>query len=277
MSKKTSKKAVAKKESQELATGFDFMEDVGGGMEGTDKDSFAIPFLRVLQKISPQCDEADAAYVEGAKGGMLYNSVTGELFDGKEGVLFTPCAFQRRFLRWAPRGSDAGFKGELKPEDAAEMRADGRAVDTEDGLLIPTEDGELSAKKCDRLVDTRSHFGLVIGDEKISQVVLPLTSTQIKKSKQLMSMLNEAKVQGPNGLVTPPTWMNKMRITTVLESNDQGSWYGVRFAAEGFIEDKTLYDAGKSFHAAITAGEAKANFAEEEGGAAAPAATDDKF
>ena len=93
-------------------------------------------------------------------------------------------------------------------------------------------------------------------------MLLPLSSTQIKRSKQLMSMLSSAKVQGPKGLVTPPTWMNKIKITTGLESNDQGSWYGVRLEADGFIQDKDLYEAGKAFHEAIAAGEAKANFAE---------------
>lgn len=272
----TKNSAVAKKDqSTEVAMPFDFMADVGGGMEGADKDSFAIPFLRVLQKISPQCDEADAAYVEGAKGGMLFNSVTGKLYDGKEGVTFLPCAFQRRFLQWAPRGAEgAGFRGELMPEDVAQMRADQRVVELDGRLFVADADGDVSEKKSDRLMDTRSHFGLLVDDESITQVLLPLSSTQIKKSKQLMSMLSSAKVQGPQGMVTPPTWMNRIKITTVLESNDQGSWYGVRFEADGFIQDKGLYEAGKAFHEAIAAGEAKANFAEARDEAAP---SSDKF
>lgn len=249
------KKAMAKKESTELQAGFDFMQDIGGGMEGADKDSFAIPFMRVLQKISPQCDEADAAYVEGAKGGKFFNSVTGELTDE---ILFVPCAFQRRFLRWAPRGSEQGFKGELMPEEVAQMRADGIVTEL-DGKLYVSE--EPNPKRDDRLVDTRSHFGLVLTDEGWSQVLMPLSSTQIKKSKQLMSILSSAKVRGPNGLVTPPTWMNKVKVTSVQESNDQGSWYGVKFEHAGYVDDADLYAAGKAFHDSITAGELKANYA----------------
>lgn len=251
----TSKQPTKKKATEEkdvmIIEGVDFAADAGGGMEEADKDSFAIPFLRVLQKISPQCDEADAQYIKGAKGGMLYNSVTGELYKGDEGVLFLPCAFQRRFIQWAPRGAEGGYRGEHMPEDVAEMRNNGELYE-EDGALYTSD-----AKGADRLVDTRSHFGIVVEEKGNSQVVMPLASTQIKKSKQLMSMLSSAKVKTKKGLVTPPTWMNKIRITTVLESNDQGSWYGVKFTHEGFINDADLYVAGKSFHDTIVAGQAR--------------------
>lgn len=276
MSKTTKKDVVTQNESRDLVLDlpFDIGDDIGDGMEGADKDSFAIPFLRVLQKISPQCDEADAAYVEGAKGGMLYNSVTNQLYDGKEGVIFLPCAFQRRFLQWAPRGTEGGFRGELLPEQVAHMRDEGKIVELDGRLYIPDDNGEVSEKKSDRVVDTRSHFGLVVEEDSITQVLLTLASTQIKKSKQLMSILSAAKVKTAAGLVTPPTWMNQVRITTVLESNDQGSWYGVKFEPAGFVTSKEVYDAGKAFHEAISAGEAKANFAEA---ADAPANNTDKF
>ena len=245
----------------------DWMNDVGAGLEGADKDSFAIPFLRVIQKMSPQVDESDAAYVPEAKAGMFMNSVTGELFDGKEGVLFIPCAFQRRFLRWGPRsGEGSGFKGELMPEEVALMRDRGEIAELERRLYAPGSDGKVNPKTSDRFSDTRSHFGLLLrADGTFSRVLLALGSTQIKKSKQMISMLSEAKVQTARGALTPPTWMNIFRITTVVESNDEGSWHGVKPEAAGFVDRADVYEAGKAFNAAISAGEAKANFAEAEG------------
>jgi hypothetical protein len=263
----TKKNEVATTDQQKaIALPMDFMADLGAGMEGADKDSYAIPFLRVLQKTSPQCDEADAAYIDSARPGMFYNSVTNKLYDGKAGVTFLPCAFQRRFMRWAPRNAEnGGFKGEYMPEDVAQMRMEGKLVEQDGRLFVPDSDGEVSDKRSDRMADTRSHFGLVVeSDGGASSVVLPLTSTQIKKSKQLMSMLSAVKVQGPSGMVTPPTWLNRIKLTTVLESNDQGSWYGVRVEGDGFVDNAELYAAGKDFHAAIVAGEAKANYAEAE-------------
>lgn len=265
--KKTSKKAPAKREQNLPAMPFDFAADAGAGMEGADKDSFAIPFLRVIQKTSPQVDEADAEYMEEAKVGMFINTVTNKLYDGKEvGLHFLPCAFQRRFLLWAPRDSDGGFKGEFLPEQVAALRDEGKAVELDGSLFLADDDGKVSEKKSDKFSDTRSHFGIAVDAEGNSMMVLlALTSTQIKKSKQLMSIMQEAKLATENGMVTPPTWMNKIKMTTVLESNDQGSWYGVRFEADGFIDSADLYNAGKAFHEQIAAGEAGANYAEADG------------
>lgn len=262
--KSTTKTEIAEKKSTDIVdptTIIDFA-DAGGGMENADKESYAIPFLTVLQKISPQVDEDDGAYVPGAKGGMLYNTVTQSLYDGKEGVTFIPCAYQRRFLHWGPRGSESGgFKGEVMPEDAAAMRERGEVVEYEGKLYFPTADGEINPKKCDLLADTRLHFGLLLNEEgHATEVLLSLSSTQIKKSKQLMSALNAVKVNGPKGAVTPPTWMNRVVLTVVPESNDKGSWYGIRPTLDGFIASKELYDAGKRFHDLIAAGEAKVNF-----------------
>jgi len=277
----TAKKDVAKKEEQntEVAT-MDFMyEDSGAGMETADKDSFAIPFLSVLQKISPQVDEAEAEYVEGAKAGMLLNTVTQKLYDGKTGVIFLPCAYQRRFLRWGPRGTaDGGFKGEVMPEEAARMKGAGEVIDREGRLYFPLPDGTIDDKKCDHLADTRNHFGILVEEEtgEAQQVLLSLGSTQIKKSKMLMSLLNSAKVKGPKGLVTPPTWANRILLTTAQESNDKGTWHGLKVqpTEPKFVQSKDLYDIGKAFHATITAGEAKVNYetapgaekSEEDGG-----------
>ena len=53
---------------------------LGRGFEEADADSFAIPFLAMLQKGTPQADPDDPAYIKGAKPGMFMNTVTLELF-----------------------------------------------------------------------------------------------------------------------------------------------------------------------------------------------------
>jgi len=260
------KKSVPAKKtnSTDIALPFDITSDIGGGMESTDRESFAIPMLRVLQKGSQQVDEASGVQLPGAKAGMLYNTVTGDLIDGKTGVVFLPCAYQRRFIQWGPRGGGetTGFHGEHLPEDVVTMRNNGEVSEADGKLYMGSEP---NPKKADRLADTRNHFGIVIGENGAPvQVLMSLTSTQIKKSKQLMSMLAAVRVKTTKGMVTPPTWMNRIRITTVLESNDQGSWYGVRFENEGFVESKELYEAGRAFHDTVVSGEARVNYAPEE-------------
>src|SRR4051812_47524770 len=55
--------------------------DANAGLEGAKATDFAIPFIVVLQKGSPQVDEQSGQAIEGARQGMLYNTVTGRLYD----------------------------------------------------------------------------------------------------------------------------------------------------------------------------------------------------
>jgi len=231
--------------------------DAGSGMEGTDKDSFAIPFIRVLQQLSPQCTPGKTGYNPAAKAGMILNTVTGELVSGETGIVFVPCAFQRRFIQWAPRGSNGGYRGEHNPEDVAARVAAEELTRGDDGKLYI---GEPNPKKSDYLSDTRNHFGLVLTPNGPVQALLSLTSTQIKKSKQLMGLLGQIKIGGK----TPPTYLSKVRMTTVLEANDSGSWYGVRFEHEAFLDatEQDVYEAGKAFHDLIASNVAHVNYDE---------------
>lgn len=281
MSKSTQvaeKKNTAVTTAEDMA--FDFSQDVGAGMETADKDSFAIPFLAVIQKMSPQVDEAEAEYIEDARPGMLFNSVTQELFDGKEGLVFLPCAYQRRYIRWGAKDIGGGFKGEYMPDEVDDMLESGEVSELEGRLYFPDDNGKIDEKKADQLKDTRNHFGILLDEEtgQAQQVLLSLASTQIKKSKQLMSMLNSVKVKGANGMVTPPTWACRIRVNTVGESNDKGSWHGVKFShdEQKFVGSQDVYNAGKEFHDLVTAGEAKINYAAAEAADEKPDAKGEK-
>ena len=251
-----------------------FAADAGAGMEGATSESFAIPFLSVLQKGSPQVDEASGAAIEGARAGMFYENVTGKMFDGKGGVLIVPCAYRRAFLRWAPKGSSgSGFKGELAPEVVAEMRARGEIVELDGRLLMPLADGTVNENKCDRISDVRNHYVLIVDPASgaWTEALLSLSSTQIKKSKMLMSALASVKVSGPSGMFTPPTFANMVRITTLPESNDKGSWFGVRFEMSGQVDRAEVYAAAKAFHANVASGAVVAKYEDNapDGAAAA--------
>lgn len=237
--------------------------DIGAGLEGATREAFAIPFLKVLQDGSPQCKKGQPGYNPNAAPGMLFNTVTGELINGDDGIIFIPCAFQWRYIQWGPRGSEGGYRGEHLPEDVTENLNAGVFVRGDDGVIYV---GEPNPKKSDRIMDTRNHFGLILSEDgTIQQSLLSLSSTQIKKSKQLMGLLSAVRRNGK----LPPTWMNKIRITTQTESNDKGSWYGIRIESAGFIDDEengaAIYDKGKAFHDVIAAGQARVNYNEVDG------------
>lgn len=254
---------VVKAGSQEIVADdgddFDWMKDAGAGLEHADKDSFAIPFLRVVQKMSPIVDEGNSAYNKDAKPGMFLNTVNGKLYDGKEGVIFLPVSYQRRFLCWGARGAEgASFKGEFMPEVIDDMLQRGEIKELDGRLYKPLPDGTIDPKRCDRYSDTRSFFIIQLEpDGTTTKALMALTSTQIKKAKKLCSMLDSAIING----VKPPSWLSIIKATTAPESNDQGSWSGVNFVAEGYLNNKGQYKAARDFYLSIESGEAKVDYA----------------
>jgi hypothetical protein len=234
-------------EPTSVALAGQFEEDAGVGFESADSSAYSIPFIAILQSGSPQVKKSDGAYIKGAEEGMLYNTVTQEVIDGATGITVIPCAFKRSFVKWAPRDSGGGFKGELQPSDpqvqAGVLDKDGRLTDSEGNLLS----------------DTRTHYVLVLdGNGGYQPAVISLASTQIKKSRQWMSKMNGIKLQRADGThYTPAMFSHMYRVSTVPESNDKGSWFGLKVEILGVVESAELYQAAKAFRDAISSGEAK--------------------
>lgn len=236
----------------QLSTDIDFAADAGKGLEGTDKDSFAIPFLAILQPMSPQ---VLAEEIEGIKAGLFLNSVTNQLF---EDPLLIPCAFQRRWIRWAPRDGGGGFKGEFTPAEVNDLRVKGQVKELDGRLYFPMQDGSINEKRCDRLADTRSHFVLAVPsvDAELGiPMVFALTSTGIKVSKNWLTRIDGKKVRNSaQALVSAPSFAAVYRVTTEKKTNERGVWWQPVIDVVGDVKNAALYAQAKAFHAQVTAG-----------------------
>lgn len=211
------------------------------GLEGVDKDSFATPFLTVLQGLSPAMET-----VEGARLGLLHNTVTNELF--KE-ALVVPCAFERKFLQWAPRSEGGGFRGELSPYEVEDLRRRGEITENEKGEQIYNGN---------TIKDTRVHYVLLHSplEDTWSPAIISLSSTQIKYSKRWISTMQSKKaVNKTTGLQTvQPSFAHIYRIGTQKEENQHGAWYSVNITADSKVEDPNLYLSARKFNQDFTAG-----------------------
>ena len=240
--------AVVKKEEQALALMQQEMAaDAGQGFEEADKDAYAIPFLAILQANSPQCKKSEGAYIKGAEEGNLFNTVTSEIFDGEEGLGFVPVHFERRFVEWAPKDSGGGFKGEYSVAEGQDLL----------NTTHKNEKGKDVLPNGNELVDTRYHYGLVISNDGVTPALITMTSTQLKKSRRWMSIMQGIKIDTPNGQVTAPMFANTYLLTTTPESNDHGSWMGWKIERGQPVTDMGLYQAAKAFREAIRKGNAK--------------------
>ena len=251
--KRSKKKAPAKKRApknaplpktisrdKELAlTG---MEDLGDGFENTDRDAYAIPFVRILQTNSPQVNEDEDSYIRGAKAGMFFNTVTEALY-GKS-LLVVPVHYSRSFIEWRP--NRGGFVRDHGPDPKIRERI---IQSEDDDRFDYLDNGNI-------IQDTRNHFLLVLNEKGPSDAcILALSSTGIKHSRKWMSMMR--------GLLMPnqkpaPMFSSIYRMHTVLNKNDDGSWYQIgekqtAVTREDWISQDLLEEV-KSFRNIITSG-----------------------
>lgn len=243
---------VATKASTAVGQALNFAADAGAGLEGADKASFAIPFIIVLQGQSPQLETID-----GAKPGKFLNSINNELYDE---VFVIPCAYQRRFIRWSPRASGGGYKGEYNPIEVETGNVGGLQLLNGIYLMdVPQGAPAFDPKGLplyDHLADTRNHFCLVkSGAGNWQPALISLASTQIKKSKRWMSRIQGLQLNDAGGKpYNPPSFSHIYKLSSKKEENSKGSWYGVEVDLVGPIEDGDVYMAAKKFNQNVNAG-----------------------
>jgi hypothetical protein len=241
--------AVKEEQANALTLVSTFEEDAQGGFDGMNQEDFALPFLRLLTNTSPEVGEVD-----GAMPGMIYNSVTGQLFDGKKGILVVPCAYVRQYIEWAPRGSGSGAPIAIYPATSDVLSRTHREPGENKDYL---ENGNY-------IENTANHYIMVVDENGVpSPALVVMKSTQLKKSRKWNSMMMSVKLPGKNGLYTPPMYSQIYRLTTVGESNDKGKWFGWEVERVGSVEDMNVYQAAKAFAASINSGEVKVKHQDE--------------
>lgn len=204
--------------------------DAGTGFEGTTNEDYIVPFIKLLQKMSPEVDQDSGSYVDGAKAGMFIDTGTNELL---ETVDFIPCHYHRTIVEWRDRDSGGGFiaQHEVGYEQQFSRDDSGRYV-TPNGTY---------------LADTRYFFGLRLrADGDTSPVVVSFTSTQLKKSRTWLTRMQALKFTKSDGSrVTLPIFSHVWRISSVPEENERGSWRGYKIELVNLITDARIIKSAK--------------------------------
>jgi hypothetical protein len=238
------KSALAEKtQGTALAIATAFEEDASSSFAGMNQDDFALPFLRLLTNTSPEVGEID-----GALPGMIYNSVTGQLYDGKKGISVIPCAYVRQYIEWAPRGSGSGAPIHIYPSTSDILSRTHREPGENKDYL---DNGNY-------IENTANHYVMVVDENGVpSPALIVMKSTQLKKSRKWNSMMQSVKLQGKNGLFTPPMYSQLYRLSTQAESNDKGKWFGWEVERIGTVEDEGVYQIAKAFAQSVSSGQVK--------------------
>ena len=242
---------IKKEEAGALATNM-FEADANAGVENMSQEDLALPFLKVLGQLSPEVNKAHAKYKVGAEPGMIYNTVSGQFFDGAKGVEIIPVHYQRQLVEWQDRGASTGAPVAIHNADSDIMSKTTRDKSYKDRL-----------PNGNYIENTANHFVLMLGKSPTTALI-SMRATQLKISRKWNSMMMGIKLQGKNGLFTPPTYSHIYKLKTVQMSNDKGTWFGWDVSKVGPIEDKSVYAIAKNFAERVSKGEIKAKHGTEE-------------
>ena len=141
------------------------------------------------------------------------------------------------------------------------------AIHEADSDIVSTTTRDKSFK--DRLANgnylenTASHFVVVLGNNPTTALI-SMKATQLKVSRKWNSMMMGLKMQGKNGMFTPPTYSHIYKLKTVQQSNDKGTWFGWDVSRVGPIEDAGIYKIAKDFGANVSKGDVNVKHGEQE-------------
>ena len=222
---------VATKKEGALAT-FDMEADAQQGAQNISQEDLALPFLKILGQLSPEVNKTHGKYVEGAEPGKIINTVTNELYDK---ISVVPCHYKRQYIEWQDRGASSGAPVAIHDADSDIVSQTTRDKSYKDRL-----------PNGNYLENTANHFVLVVGKNP-ETALISMKSTQLKVSRKWNSMMMGIKLQGKNGLFTPPTYSHIYNLSTVQMSNDKGTWFGWEVSKVGPVKDQGVYQVAKSF------------------------------
>ena len=239
---------VATKKEGALATNL-FEADANQGAQNISQEDLALPFLKVLGQLSPEVNKRDGKYVKGAEPGKILNSVTNQLYDS---IRVVPVFYKKQYLEWQDRGTGTGAPVAVHDADSDIISQTTRDKNMKDRL-----------SNGNYLETTANHFVLVLGDTP-STGLISMKSTQLNVSRKWNSMMMGLKMQGKNGLFTPPTYSHIYKLKTVQMSNDKGTWFGWDVEKVGPVTDKAIYDMAKNFAISVGKGEIEAKHSSDE-------------
>ena len=242
---------VAEKKTAGLPSNM-FEEDAAKGLGKIGQEDLALPFLKILGQLSPEVNKRDGKYVEGAEPGMIYNSVSGDLYDGVKGIDVIPCFYKLEYIEWKDRGEGPGAPVAIYDSSSDIMSKTTPDANYKDRL----PNGNYIEK-------TASHFVIIQGDSP-STALISMKSTQLKISRKWNSMMSGIKLKGKNGLFTPASFSHIYKLKTTQMSNDKGTWFGWEVSKVGPVTDESLYGQAKSFSENISKGSVKAKHGEDK-------------
>ena len=234
-----------------VAVEYDFPEMFPEDQAPIDQSETKVPFLKILQD---QSFKGDVKPPEGAKAGDIYNSATGEVFDGEKGVHLVTTFRKKTYVEWAPLKSGQGIQRVYDPYtfdadlegDQKRMAEDRKIIKqieaTQDfGRWKNPEQLEAALQKSrdtgkapnfddvSSIIETITLWAVMVKEDgSMKPIVLNLTSTKMKPWKKWVQMALNTEIPNSGGRIAP-FLAHQVRLTSVDAVNDFCEFKKVEF------------------------------------------------
>jgi hypothetical protein len=219
-----------------------------------ERDQLVIPFLKILQQLSPYVDENNSDHIPGAKSGMFFNTGTMKLYPGDKGLVIVPITHQKSYTEWKPKRG--GFVKDWKESLAWQNNC---APDQRDAYLPVTKEGN-------NIIKAQFHYVFIVNEETgaFEPCIFNFYTTFLKRARRWSAMIANAMIATPNGPRQAAHSFYSYKVVTAVERNEQGSWYFPKITANvindkwisvrELINGKAVWDAAKAFRESLLQG-----------------------
>ena len=197
-----------------------------GSEDVTSKD-IILPRIDVLQALSPQIKKSDPQYIEGSEQGIIFNTLSGELYG--DSITFIPVVFKREFIVWQDRKSGGGFRGAFPTEERAEQERQ----------MQENPDGH-------EVVETHVHFILLTHEDgRLEEAVLSLSKSKRKVSRKLNSLVQ---------MIPGDRFARAYKLTALEVDGPKGEYWSFDVTNIGYVNENA-WKRGQEAYEAIQRGE----------------------
>lgn len=189
---------------------YDITKVSGMGTENLDSGS-ALPFVRILQDLSPQLKSNKDEYVEGSKAGDLFFNKTKCVLANPLNII--PVYTKAVYTEWIPRNKGGGYVASHPLTVVSNPSYEkGRERQYDEWL------GE------NELRYTSYWFILAEIDGNWEEAIIPFTSSQLKVSRKLTGDINRFRYEQDKSII-PPLFAQKWQLKTVMETSKNNDDY----------------------------------------------------
>ena len=200
----------------------------GAGNENVSSNDMTIPRLDIIQQLSPQIDPTSPKYIEGAKLGSIFNSLSGDLYSS---CFLINLHFETRWQVFKKRNFGGGFEGSFDTE--------AQALAHLDAASLPRAQYDVS--------ETGIHKCLLLDENgnPDQPVLIYMSGSKMKVSKDWNSAI---RLKDPRADRFASVWT----LTSVPEKNRQGQPYqNMKLDFAGWA-GTDLYEEAKTIYQGIS-------------------------